>query len=150
MVPLCAARFDASPQKILIDATWTNAPLSPANSAPTCVLLALDGSLRLATAGAIAANRSIIESGVECGGAGAGQSRDNPLAGPDEVVPVSQFEFNSSLSTDVEGNGLCLLSYVFLTFGAVFRSRFVLFLNGTAVSSLKASISKWAVFVFFK
>ncbi|KAL5962355.1 WD repeat-containing protein 11, partial [Taenia solium] len=109
MVLLCAARFGASPQKILIDATWINASPSPANSAPTCVLLGLDGSLRLATAGTIAANRSIIESGVECGGAGAGQSRDVPVEDFDEFLPVSQFEFNSSLSTDVESNDFLYL-----------------------------------------
>ncbi|KAL5111771.1 WD repeat-containing protein 11 [Taenia crassiceps] len=109
MVLLCAARFGASPQKILIDATWTNAPLSSANPTPTCVLLALDGSLRLANAGTTAANQSILESGVECGGAGAGQSRDSPVENPDDSLPVSRFEFNSSLSADVESNDFLYL-----------------------------------------
>nr|CDS15714.1 WD repeat containing protein 11 [Echinococcus granulosus] len=107
MVLLCATRFGASPQKIPIDATWTSAPLSPPNSAPTCVLLAPDGSLLLATAGSSADSRSIIESRVECGGASAGQ--DSSPEDPDEYLAVSQFEFNSSLSTDVESNDFLYL-----------------------------------------
>lgn len=99
MVLLCAARFGSSPQKILIDAAWTNTILSPANPSPTCALLALDGSLRLAAAGSAACNRSLVDPN-----AGTSSDADDSLEASDEYLPVSQFEFNSSISSDVDWN----------------------------------------------
>ncbi|VDM31717.1 unnamed protein product [Hydatigera taeniaeformis] len=109
MVLLCATRFGISPQKVLIDATWTNAALSPVDPFPSCVLLTVDGSLSLATAGVMAANRSMNESGMECGGTGAGQRRNSIIEGSDDFLPVSQFKFNSPLSSDVETNDFLYL-----------------------------------------
>ncbi|VDL18885.1 unnamed protein product [Hymenolepis diminuta] len=104
MVLLCAARFGSSPQKILIDAAWTNTVLSPANPSPTCALLALDGSLRLAAAGSIACNRSLVDPN-----ASTSSDADDSLEASDEYLPASQFEFNSSISSDVDWNSFLYL-----------------------------------------
>ncbi|KAM3185291.1 hypothetical protein ACTXT7_006688 [Hymenolepis weldensis] len=103
MVLLCAARFGSSPQKIIIDAAWTNTVLSPANPSPTCALLALDGSLRLAAAGSAACNRSLVDPNASTSDA------DDSLEASDEYLPVSQFEFNSSISSDVDWNSFLYL-----------------------------------------
>nr|CDS35341.2 transmembrane protein 180 [Hymenolepis microstoma] len=104
MVLLCAARFGTSPQRVLIDAAWTNAVLSPAHPSPTCVLLALDGSLRLAAAGSAACNRFLVDPN-----ANTSSDADDSLEVSDEYLPISQFEFNSSISNDVDWNSFLYL-----------------------------------------
>ncbi|KAM7541298.1 hypothetical protein Aperf_G00000030997 [Anoplocephala perfoliata] len=99
MVLLCAMRFGSNPQKIIIDAAWTNAVLSPTNPSPTCALLSLDGSLRLAAAGSAASNRSLLDPSATVS-----YDADDSLEMTDEYLPVSQFEFNSSISSDADWN----------------------------------------------
>ncbi|VDO04110.1 unnamed protein product [Rodentolepis nana] len=104
MVLLCAARFGTSPQRVLIDAAWTNTVLSPAHPSPTCVLLALDGSLRLAAAGSAACNRSLVDPNANLSSDG-----DDSLEVSDEYLPISYFEFNSSISSDLDWNSFLYL-----------------------------------------
>lgn len=95
MALLCVARFGNSPSKVIIDATWTSAIPSPASPAPTCALLALDGSLRLATAGTVAANR-LLNDKVDGDDVGETDS---------EYQPTSQFEFGGAFSTETHTGG---------------------------------------------
>ena len=106
MVLLCAARFGNSPQKILIDAAWINALLSSIKDAPICALLALDGSLRLAATGSTTVNRSLVgmRTTEKVTGKASALSKDGAFEVSDEYIPLLQFEFNSSISTDVDSN----------------------------------------------
>lgn len=88
MVLVCVARFGNSPQKTLIDAAWSS--LITAGSfiaVPTCVLLALDGSLRLAKAGSLAANKELSE------------QQDTSVSALSEYNPTSAFEFSGHFSS---------------------------------------------------
>ena len=99
MVLLCAARFGNTPQRILIDAAWTTPGTSQTTSVPICALLAQDGSLRLAAAGSVEANRSMLVSPFPSSG------DNDSLDTAEDYIPVSQFEFNNSLAGDADFSG---------------------------------------------
>ncbi len=92
MALMCVARFGRSPQEALIDAAWSTTVQS-ASGAPTCALLAMDGSLRLAAAGS-PQKGALLDT-----------ADDMPPFGSADYTPSSLFEFGSPFSVESTKQG---------------------------------------------